>query len=54
MTAWDGPEATEHMRIPVGEGICGLAAATGETVVVDDVNAAPRYLACFSRRSPVY
>jgi len=35
------------MRIPVGQGICGLAARTGETVVVDDVNADPRYLACF-------
>lgn len=47
LTAWDGPEATQHVRIPVGQGICGLAARTGETVVVDDVNADPRYLACF-------
>jgi len=47
LTAWDGPEATQHMRIPVGQGICGLAARTGETVVVDDVNADDRYLACF-------
>jgi GAF domain-containing protein len=37
---------TEHVRIPVSEGICGAAVATGETVVVDDVNADPRYLAC--------
>jgi len=44
---WKGPEATEHVRIPVGQGICGAAAATGETEVVDDVNADPRYLACF-------
>jgi len=44
---WDGPEATEHVRIPVGKGICGLAARTGETVVVDDVNTDSRYLACF-------
>jgi L-methionine (R)-S-oxide reductase len=44
---WQGPEATEHVRIPVGEGICGAAAATGRTEVVDDVNADPRYLACF-------
>ena len=35
-----------HTRIPVGRGICGAAAASGETVVVDDVNADPRYLAC--------
>ncbi|MCD6135240.1 GAF domain-containing protein, partial [Candidatus Bipolaricaulota bacterium] len=25
LAAWDGPEATQHMRIPVGQGICGLA-----------------------------
>ena len=47
LTAWDGPEATQHVRIPVGQGICGLAARTGETVVVDDVNTDGRYLACF-------
>jgi len=44
---WKGPEATEHVRIPVGQGICGAAAATGRTEVVDDVNADSRYLACF-------
>jgi GAF domain-containing protein len=27
-------------------GICGAAAASGETVLVDDVNADPRYLSC--------
>ncbi|HVZ82127.1 MAG TPA: GAF domain-containing protein [Terracidiphilus sp.] len=37
---------TEHMRIPVTEGICGAAVAQGETVIVDDVSADPRYLAC--------
>jgi L-methionine (R)-S-oxide reductase len=51
---WKGPEATEHVRIPVGQGICGTAAATGVTEVVDDVNADPRYLACFpSTRSEI-
>jgi GAF domain-containing protein len=35
-----------HVRIPVGQGICGAAAAEMATIVVDDVNAAPRYLAC--------
>jgi L-methionine (R)-S-oxide reductase len=51
---WRGPEATEHVRIPVGQGICGAAAATGKTEVVDDVNADPRYLACFpSTRSEI-
>src|SRR5438067_6589721 len=47
--AWDGPEATEHVRIPLGAGICGAAAAANETIVVDDVNADPRYLSCFLR-----
>jgi GAF domain-containing protein len=37
---------TEHVRIPVGSGICGLSARTHRTVVVDDVRADPRYLAC--------
>jgi len=51
---WRGPEATEHVRIPVGQGICGAAAASGQTEIVDDVNADPRYLACFaSTRSEI-
>jgi L-methionine (R)-S-oxide reductase len=51
---WKGPQATEHARIPIGEGICGAAAATGRTEVVDDVNADARYLACFpSTRSEI-
>jgi L-methionine (R)-S-oxide reductase len=51
---WQGPAATEHVRIPIGQGICGAAAASGETEVVDDVNADPRYLACFpSTRSEI-
>ncbi len=37
---------TDHLRIPVTEGICGAAAAQGESIVVDDVRADPRYLAC--------
>jgi L-methionine (R)-S-oxide reductase len=37
---------TPHTRIPVTQGICGAAVAQGETVVVDDVNADPRYLSC--------
>jgi GAF domain-containing protein len=44
---WRGPQATEHVRIPVGQGVCGAAAASGRTEIVDDVNADPRYLACF-------
>ncbi len=37
---------TPHQRIPLNQGICGAAASSGETVVVDDVHADPRYLAC--------
>jgi len=37
---------TDHVRIPVSEGICGAAVAQGETVIVDDVSADPRYLSC--------
>jgi GAF domain-containing protein len=37
---------TEHKRIPLNRGICGAAASSGQTVVVEDVNADPRYLAC--------
>jgi GAF domain-containing protein len=47
LKAWDGPEATRHTRIPIGKGICGLAAREKKTVIVGDVNADPRYLACF-------
>jgi L-methionine (R)-S-oxide reductase len=51
---WRGPQATEHVRIPVGEGICGAAAASGFTEVVEDVDADDRYLACFpSTRSEI-
>jgi len=35
-----------HTRIPLGRGICGAAATQKATLVVDDVNADPRYLAC--------
>jgi GAF domain-containing protein len=37
---------TPHKQIPLGEGICGAAASAGKTIVVDDVNRDPRYLAC--------
>jgi GAF domain-containing protein len=37
---------TEHVRIPVGEGICGRAARVKQTVTVDDVNKDPDYIAC--------
>ena len=37
---------TPHTRIPLNQGICGAAASSGQTVIVDDVNKDPRYLAC--------
>ena len=35
-----------HTRIPLGRGICGAAATEKATIIVDDVNADTRYLAC--------
>jgi GAF domain-containing protein len=43
--AFDGA-MTPHTRIPLNQGICGAAASSGQTVVVDDVKKDPRYLAC--------
>lgn len=37
---------TPHTRISLNQGICGAAASSGQTVVVDDVRKDPRYLAC--------
>jgi len=37
---------TPHKRIPLNQGICGAAVSSGQTLVVDDVNSDPRYLAC--------
>ncbi|HZQ90331.1 MAG TPA: GAF domain-containing protein [Terriglobales bacterium] len=37
---------TPHTRIQLNQGICGAAASSGRTIVVDDVNSDPRYLAC--------
>ena len=37
---------TPHERIPVGQGICGLAARERRSVVVPDVTRDSRYLAC--------
>ena len=43
--AFDGA-MTPHTRIPLHQGICGAAASSGQTIIVDDVNKDPRYLAC--------
>jgi len=37
---------TPHRRIPLNQGICGAAVTSAQTIIVDDVNADPRYLAC--------
>jgi len=37
---------TPHTRIPLDQGICGAAASSGHTIVIDDVHSDPRYLAC--------
>ncbi len=34
------------VRIPLGRGVCGTAAAQRETVIVDDVHAFPGHIAC--------
>ena len=37
---------TDHVRIPVGTGVCGTAVATGRDQNVPDVSAVANYLAC--------
>ena len=34
------------IRIPLGQGVCGTAAASGETQLVPDVHAFPGHIAC--------
>ena len=45
LEAYSGRD-TEHVRIPVGKGVCGTAVATGEDQNVGDVRARENYLAC--------
>jgi len=37
------------LRIELGRGVCGTAAATGRTQLVEDVHAFPGHIACDSR-----
>ncbi len=37
------------LRIPFGRGVCGAAAASGETLIVEDVHAFPGHIACDAR-----
>ena len=51
---WKDKQATEHIQIPIGNGVCGSAAKSGKTELVSDVNKDDRYLACFvSTRSEI-
>lgn len=45
LEAWSGRE-TEHVRIPVGQGVCGTAVATRRDQNVGDVRAVENYIAC--------
>lgn len=45
---WAGETATEHVTIPIGKGICGSAAQSGNTEIIPNVSEDNRYLACFS------
>ena len=47
LTAWAGPQTTEHEKIAIGKGICGLAAQEKKTILVPDVHKDNRYLECF-------
>ena len=40
-----GPE-TPHTKIPLNSGICGAAASQKRSIIVEDVTADPRFLAC--------
>lgn len=37
---------TACIRIPLDKGVCGAAASTGETQIVEDVHAFPGHIAC--------
>jgi L-methionine (R)-S-oxide reductase len=47
LASWSGPMATQHSRIPVGQGLCGAAVTEKATIIVGDVDNDPRYLQCF-------
>jgi len=54
LASYAGEAETEHVTIPIGQGICGLAAKQERTIIVPDVNKDPSYLMCFpSTRSEI-
>jgi GAF domain-containing protein len=45
---------TEHVRIPIGKGVCGSAVAEGTDKIIEDVREESNYLACsLSTRSEI-
>ena len=45
---------TEHVRIPIGKGVCGSAVAEGTDKIIQDVREESNYLACsLSTRSEI-
>jgi GAF domain-containing protein len=54
IVAWSGEGPPAFPKFPKGRGLCGAAAASGQTVLVGDVTKDPRYLTTFgSTRSEV-
>ena len=47
LASYAGEAETEHVTIPIGQGIFGLAAEQERTIIVPDVNKDPSYLMCF-------
>ncbi len=45
---WKGKQATDHVKISIGKGICGSAAKSGKTELINNVKEDNRYLACFN------
>jgi L-methionine (R)-S-oxide reductase len=39
-------EATEHVKLPFGKGVCGQAALIGKALVAQDVSKEANYLSC--------
>ncbi len=39
-------EPTEHVRIPIGRGICGMVVERGESIIIADVSKETNYLSC--------
>jgi diguanylate cyclase (GGDEF)-like protein len=49
----EGAERLKEMRLPIGEGVAGSVAATGEALLVPDVRTDPRFAARFDDASGI-